>query len=124
MSTSQNNRRLVVKDYSKLESYGFTKEGSDTYYFYTGNIGKYNRDVYTIYFSKSGSNKVYITSHANITLEVICKMYKDGVIVFEDNNCIEKHIEKKEEKIRQLEKEIENLKRKLNESEVKENERD
>lgn len=123
MSPNQKNRRLVVKDYSKLESYGFTKEGSDSYCFYTGNTSKYNRDVYTIYFTKNRKNNVYISSHGNITLEVICKMYKDGVIVFEDNNNIEKHIERKEEKIRQLEKEIENLKKELNESEVNKDER-
>lgn len=110
---TQKNRTLVVKDYSKLESYGFTKQGT-SYYFYTGNNGKYNSPVYTIYIdSRKHGHRPYITSHGNITLEVICRMFADGVIAFEDNNTIDEHIAKKEAKIKRLELEIAALKKEL-----------
>lgn len=110
MMPTQKNRTLVVKDYSKLESYGFTKQGT-SYYFYTGNKGKWGTPIWTIVIdSRKYGNRPYITSHANITLEVICRMFVDGVIAFEDNNTLESHIAKKEAKIRKLEQELARLK--------------
>lgn len=109
MST-QKNRTLVIKDYSKLESYGFTKQGT-SYYFYTGNKGKWGTPTWTIVIdSRKYGNRPYVTSHANITLEVICRMFIDGVIAFEDNNTLESHIAKKEAKIKKLEQELARLK--------------
>ena len=113
MSKPQCKRQLIVKDYSKLEQYGFKKEGK-TYYFYTGNNGKYGKPIWTIHISEEKNAGVpYVCSHGNITLEVICKMYADGVITFENRNCVENVIARKEAKIKSLEKEIEKLKGEL-----------
>jgi len=110
---TQKNRTLVVKDYSKLEQYGFKKQGS-AYYFYTGNKGKWGSETYTIYANEKSHN-IRISSHANITLELICKMFVDGVIEFEDNNSLEMRLAKKEKKIKELEAQIAKLKGEINE---------
>ena len=104
---NKNTRHIVIKDYSKLGNYGFVKQGN-AYYFYTGNNGKYGKPIWTIHIDTRENGGVpYICSHANITLEVICRMYVDGVLAFEDNN-------KKENKIAKLEANIERLKAQIN----------
>lgn len=106
---NKNTRHLVIKDYSKLEQYGFVKQGS-AYYFYTGNNGKYGKPIWTIHIdSRANGGVPYICSHANITLEVICKMYADGVLAFEDNNTKEIKIAKIENQIKKLEAKIEKM---------------
>ena len=112
---TQKNRQLIIKDFSKLEEYGFVKQG-DAYYFYTGNNGKYGKPVWTIYIdARTVPNRPYVCSHGNITLEVICRMYADGVVTFENNKTPENFIARKEAKIKKLENEIDRLKRELNE---------
>lgn len=112
----QKNRTVIVKDYTKLEEYGFIKQGS-TYYFYTGNKGKYSNPVWTICIHEKKHTMPYICSHGNITLEVICRMYADGVIEFGDFKNPQRLIERKEARIKKLEYEIERLKGELQKDE-------
>lgn len=110
---NKSTRHLVIKDYSKLEQYGFVKQGS-SYYFYTGNNGKYGKPIWTIHIdSRANGGVPYICSHGNITLEVICRMYADGVLAFENNNSKEIKIAKVENQIKKLEAKIEKLKEEL-----------
>ena len=115
MSLLQKKITMVVKDYSKLESYGFTKEADKCYRFYTGNFHKSGNPSWSIKINEEAKQErvINIYSHANITLQVICRMYADGVIDFIDNNTLEKRIAKKEEQIRKLEQEIAKLKEEL-----------
>ena len=103
----RNRRTIVVKDYSKLEKYGFEKKG-DSYYFFTGNKDKYGNSVWSILFNSK--KKSSCISSGNITLEIICKLYKDGIISFENSNSVENVIARKENKIQELEDEIRQLK--------------
>lgn len=108
---NKHNKSLIINDVSKLEDYGFIKKGNN-YYFYTGNQNKFG-DIYTIRIAKRTNAKktyqFYCSSHASTTLEVICKLYKDGIISFQDYCAIDEMIERKKQKIAQLQKEIEAL---------------
>ena len=110
---NKNTRQMVIKDYKKLEQYGFVKQGS-SYYFFTGNNGKYGKPVWTIHIDARAKGGVpYVCSHANITLETICKMYADGILTFENNNTNENRIAKVEQKIKKLQDKLEKLKGEL-----------
>lgn len=111
--TNKSTRHIVIKDYSNLEKYGFVKQGN-SYYFYTGNNGKYGKPIWTIHIdSRQNGGVPYICSHANITLEVICKMFVDGILVFENNNSKEIKITKIENQIKKLQAKIEKMKGEL-----------
>ena len=110
---NKTNRSLIVNDVSKLKDYGFVKEG-ERYLFYTGNESKFGK-VWTITISKLTRKRkkgyqFYCSSHSATTLEVICKLYKDGIIAFEEYRNTDKIIERKQQKIAKLQKEIEALK--------------
>ena len=104
------NKKLIYvnnNDNDILLKYGFVKEGN-SYYFYTGNTGKYGKPAYTIMTYR---NTLNVMSCGNITLEVVCRLYKDGVIKFDDSKSIDDRIAKKEKQIAHLQAEIERLKR-------------
>lgn len=62
---TQKNRTLVVKDYSKLESYGFTKQGT-SYYFYTGNKGKWGTPTWTIVIDSDRTLELFKNWHNRV----------------------------------------------------------
>lgn len=72
---------IIVKDTSKLEDYGFTHEPASKYspsrYAYYSK----SRGVYSMRVEK---NKLILNSPSVVAIKVLCEMYKDGVIEFED----------------------------------------
>ena len=72
---------IIVKDTSKLEDYGFTYEPAS----------KYSPSRYAYYSKSRGvflmrveNNKMLLNSPSVVAIKVLCEMYKDGVIEFED----------------------------------------
>ena len=96
-----------------LEKYGFGYNISRKQWFYsTGNLGKYRRPASpTIVYCDDGT--LNVTSNGAVTLEVICKMYKDGIIQFQATSTVYHRIAKKREQIAKLQAEIDKLKKEL-----------
>ena len=115
MRNNANGRSIIIEDVSKLQDYGFKKLSLNDYRYFTGAKNKFG-DIYSILVCKlRGQRKrgyeFYVYSKSAQTLEVICRLFADGIIKFEnyidDNETI---IRKKQKKIEQLQKEIEELK--------------
>ena len=111
--------RIVVKDISKLEDYGFVKKKKKErlinskrnygYFFYSGRTDKYGKTTYCISVYVD-DNRVNMMTCGGAALKVLCELYKDGIIEFTDIGCVQERISKKLKQIEKLEKEIKALK--------------
>lgn len=73
---------LVVLKWDELPKYGFVQRGSVYEYFNKRQDRRKTSTLGDIYLRKG--SMPCISSKSNETLEVICKLYKDGVITFKN----------------------------------------
>ena len=72
---------IIVKDTSKLEKYGFTHEPASKY---SPSIYAYYSKSRCVYSMRVEKSKLILNSPSVVAIKVLCEMYKDGVIEFED----------------------------------------
>lgn len=72
---------IIVKDTSKLKDYGFTYEPASKY---SPSIYAYYSKSRCVYSMRVEKNKLILNSPSVVAVKVLCEMYKDGVIEFED----------------------------------------
>lgn len=120
MAVNKNARTIVLrKQPGLLLDYGFVRERMDGYYFYSGNKNKYGNVSWSICCivnrlrRKKKDVRFEVCSHSALVLEVICKLYKDGIIDFVPYQPKDDRIAKKERQIEKLQQEIEMLKKEL-----------
>ena len=111
--------KILIKDLSLLEKYGFIKEPKNEkyhwleykfkYLFYSGATNRNGNKISCIQVNDN-DNQLYLNTCGSYAIKVVCEMYKDGVIEFVPYQSNESRIKEKQRKIKKLEKEIEALK--------------